>query len=221
MICLRNAWHPLFFTCKYCFVQDNYKALLVNAYNAFAIDMVVAHPCAGGVPCSSVKDVTVPFGVSSVWTWRIFNIGGAECALDDIEQSVVRPVFKDPRMHAALNCASISCPDLMPAAFEASTLSSQLNDHVQRWLSNPAKGLNVTTVGGSSPSAIELSLIFSWYSEDFKNYYNGGLAAFLTNFGPPEVADFVSVFGTDVDAWGNSLSFFEYDWNLATIPRSM
>ena len=71
--------------------------------------------------------------------WKRFNLGGSVYSLDDIEHGIIRPTFKDPRIHSAVNCASISCPDLRKEAYEESSLDFALINQTQLWLQNPSK----------------------------------------------------------------------------------
>ena len=182
-------------------------AALLNAYNAFAVDMVVSNLC-GAQICPSIRTVSnIPLGFS-VWNWKRFNLGGSVYSLDDIEHGIIRPTFKDPRIHSAVNCASISCPDLRKEAYEESSLDFALTNQTQLWLQNPSKGIH--REAGSSE--IKLSKIFDWYRSDFDEYFENGLGNFIKTFGGTVGEQFVKDFGTSTTAW--DITYFDYNWEL-------
>ena len=95
---------------------DEQRALLINAYNAFTVQLIVSQP----VRPASIRDLPSP------WKTAQWTLGGHALSLDDIEHGLLRPVFRDPRVHFAVNCASVGCPPLWGAPFEAAALDAQL-----------------------------------------------------------------------------------------------
>lgn len=143
------------------------EALLINAYNAMTVEWIVEN-----YPTKSIWDTLRPFKA------RRFRLGGQSVSLDEIEMRLRN--MKDPRIHAAIVCASRSCPPLRREAYVASRLNQQLNSNVREWLANPS-------LNRFYPSKHEalISPIFKWYRKDFDSY-PGGLRGFLLKFGPPE-----------------------------------
>jgi hypothetical protein len=125
------------------------KAFLINAYNALTVKLIVDH-----YPVKSIKKIGGLF--TKPWTLEFFSLLGGEIkALDPIEHEWLRPKFKDYRIHAAVNCASVSCPPLRNEAFTADKLDSQLDSQMRSWLSDKDRN----RLNGEK---FEISKIFSW-----------------------------------------------------------
>jgi len=156
-------------------------ALLINAYNAFTLKLILNH-----YPLKSIKDI----GSSKRWKAKIWTLGGTLVSLDYLENTLLRPMG-DPRIHFAINCASISCPDLRNELFNANTLDEQLTDSSKIFLENIQKGSTIKMGSGwfSSGETLNISKIFSWFESDFnkysgsvKNLYKNMLQSKLRNF---------------------------------------
>ncbi|WP_097459832.1 DUF547 domain-containing protein [Mangrovitalea sediminis] len=138
--------------------RDQQLAFLINAYNAFTVDLILRHY--PGI--KSIKDIGSWF--SSPWSIRFFTLLDGKRTLDDVEHKLIRPVYRDPRVHMALNCASKGCPALRPEAYEADRLDAQLNDSVRRFLGDrPRNRYN------ASAGELQVSKIFDWYGDDWQN----------------------------------------------------
>lgn len=127
-------------------------AFYINAYNITAIRKVLEK-----YPTTSIRDTG-----DAVWKQNAINLAGKAYSLDQIEHQVLRPMG-DARMHFAIVCASLSCPDLRREAYSAAKLNAQLDDQTRRFLSNTAKGLRV------EGNRVFQSAIFSWFKDDFKD----------------------------------------------------
>jgi len=135
-------------------------AFLINAYNAFTVELILTrYP-----DLASIKDLGSLF--RSPWKIEFFNLLGAKRHLDWVEHEALRPKFADPRLHAAVNCASIGCPALRPEAFTAARLEVQLEDGIQRFLGDRTR--NRVRNG-----RLEVNPIFKWYREDFEQGHQG------------------------------------------------
>jgi len=169
--------------------KDERLAYWLNAYNAFTVKLVVDN-----YPVKSIKDIKkgIVF-VNSVWDIKFIYIEGVNYDLNNIEHSIIRKRFDEPRIHFALNCASVSCPRLRNEAFTANKLESQLVDQTKYFLSNSIKNK-------IAADKMELSKIFSWFGGDFKK--QGTLIEFLNQYAPVKI---------NADAKKKSLP---YDWNL-------
>lgn len=170
-------------------------AYWINVYNIFAIDLVVDHPS-----IESIKDIGSFW--NPVWKLEAGALGGKAYTLDQIEHEILRPMG-EPRAHAAIVCASVSCPPLTRAPFEASKLESQLDAAVARWLSNPHKGMRLDR----AEHTLIVSRIFDWFASDFDKL--GGVLAFVT---PHLAADDAAWLRSHRDSV--SLDYFSYDWGL-------
>lgn len=141
-------------------------AFYINAYNILALKMVLDH-----WPIDSIKDVGNL--ISPVWGKSAGEIDGKAVSLDEIENKTLRPMG-EPRIHFAIVCASVSCPDLRNSPYTASNLNVQLNEQVQQFLSNAEKGLRINN------NSIQISRIFDWFEKDFKPV--GGVEAFIRRY---------------------------------------
>ena len=181
------------------------QAFLINAYNAATVQLVLTrYP-----KLDSIKDLGGL--LSSPWKKQFVPLLGQTRSLDDIEHGLLRgaPDYRDPRIHFAVNCASIGCPALRPEAFTAARLDAQLADQTQRFLRDRSR--NRLRAGTSAkPPTLELSSIFDWYGKDFARL--GGVAAFVAAYAdaigatPPQA--------TALRAGKVTLRFLPYDWTL-------
>ncbi|MGR9071432.1 MAG: DUF547 domain-containing protein [Gammaproteobacteria bacterium] len=146
--------------------QEEMLAFYINAYNILAIKTVLDH-----WPVKSIKDAGS--FIFPVWYRNAGRIGGEDVTLNEIEHDVLRPMG-DSRIHFAIVCASVSCPDLRAEAYTASKLAKQLDEQAERFLNNPDKGLYVES------GQVHLSQIFDWFAGDFKKW--GGVEAFLRSY---------------------------------------
>lgn len=163
-------------------------AYWINAYNAFTVDIILQN-----YPLGSIRDLhTVP-GIATIWHESFFEIGGQPTSLNQIEHGILRVAFEEPRIHFAINCASLSCPVLRAEAYFAEKLEAQLTDQARLFLSQPLRNR-------ISPQEIELSKIFSWFSGDFTK--TGSLIDFLNQYVPVKI---------QADA---EISYMPYDWSL-------
>jgi len=170
--------------------RDERLAYWLNAYNAYTVKIVVKN-----YPQKSIKDIKkgIPF-VNTVWDIKFINIENQIYDLNNVEHGIVRPRFEEPRVHFALNCASVSCPRLRNEAFVAEKLDAQLTDQTRYFLKNPIKN-KITS------EKAELSKIFSWFKGDFTN--NGStVKGFINQYSDVQLND------------ATKISHLGYDWNL-------
>ncbi len=171
--------------------REERLAYWINAYNAFTIKLIIDH-----YPVKSIKDIgsilAVPF-VNSVWDAKFFSIGGVQMSLNQIEHSILRKQFDEPRIHFAIVCASISCPSLMNSAYTASDLEGQLQRQAQSFIQDSTKNY-------LSLNHLKLSSIFKWFKSDFTKH--GSLKQFVAKFANAPIAPRAKV------------DFLEYNWEL-------
>ncbi|WP_353266168.1 VTT domain-containing protein [Gemmatimonas sp.] len=174
-------------------------AFWINTYNAYTIQLINSRK-----ERRSIRNINKRFGVTfkSPWAEPIVKAGGATLTLDDVEHTIVRPTFKDPRIHVALVCAAKGCPPLRSEAFVGSRIDVQLDDQARRFLAQTMKNrvdVAARTVYGSP--------IFTWYREDFGGTLVG-VGAFWARFLPDGAArDLVR---SGAFRWVDT----EYDWTL-------
>jgi hypothetical protein len=140
--------------------REQRMAFLINAYNAFTVELILTrYP-----DLKSIKDLGS--FVQSAWRKKFFSLLGEPRHLDWIEHEQLRPLYNDPRVHAAVNCASIGCPALRNEAFTAGRLEAQLDDGMIRFLGDRTRN----RVNGGQ---LEVSAIFKWFKEDFEKGHKG------------------------------------------------
>lgn len=161
-------------------------AFWINAYNLLTIDLITQH-----AEIASIKDLGSLF--KSPWKTYQWAIGGRTYTLDDIEHNNLRK-RGDPRVHMALVCASLSCPDLRAEAYTADRLDSQLDTQAQLFLNNTTKGLAITSAG------LVLSPILKWYAEDFG--------------GKEGVLKFIAAHHKTNPTAADIADYFDYNWQL-------
>ena len=164
--------------------RDDKLALLINAYNAATLRLVLDH-----MPVTSIRDIPA----KARWAARRWTVGGRTMSLANIENAELRAKFNDPRIHFAINCASIGCPKLRNGAFTGGAINAELTAHTNdvhagaRWLHTTADGFLLTK-------------IYRWYEGDF--IQSAGTAKkFAARFAP-------GIAKTPRRGW------LPYDWSL-------
>ncbi|MFU8892967.1 MAG: DUF547 domain-containing protein [Luteolibacter sp.] len=174
--------------------REEQMAFLINLYNAATLKLVIDH-----YPIESIREIGGM--LRSPWKQNVVRMFGEMVTLDHVEHDVLRPDFKDARIHFAVNCASIGCPDLRNEAFRAADLERQLEEQTQAFLSDRTR--NHFDVENNT---LHLSSIFDWYEEDFIEA-SGSVEKF--------VAPYLSDREQAVIAQGNiRIRHTDYDWNL-------
>jgi hypothetical protein len=144
--------------------RSDQLAYWINAYNAFALKSVVEHyPLRRRGIVGLVFPANSIWQIAGVWKNRRWRAAGQTLSLDQIEHDIIRPVFKEPRSHFVLVCASTSCPDLGMRAYRGDALERQLNEQTRRFLHDPRKGVRIDAAAGT----IHVSKIFDWFADDF------------------------------------------------------
>ena len=132
-------------------------AYWVNLYNMVTIQTVLRH-----YPVASIRDIKISPGWFSTGPWgaKLVTVEGTALSLDDIEHRILRPIWRDPRIHYAVNCASIGCPNLPPAPFTAATTAAMLDQAARDFINHP-RGAAIES------GRLVASSIFVWYASDF------------------------------------------------------
>lgn len=193
------------------FSRDQQLAFLINAYNLYTLKLIVEH-----YPLKSIRDIGSLF--TNTWNKKFpwLKLFGEEVTLDNIEHDMIREKkddlsnklvkvkFAEPRIHFAVNCASIGCPMLLNEAFTAQNLERNLEKATKLFMRDKSRNrLNV------KEKALEISpIVGKWYSGDFVKY-SGGVKKFAAKYmtDDPKVKKAILHEDTDIDTT-------DYDWNL-------
>ena len=181
-------------------------AFLINAYNAFTVELILTeYP-----DLKSIKQIG-PF-YSTPWKIKFFKLLGEERYLDWVEHEQLRPLYADPRVHGAVNCASIGCPALRNEAFTAAKLEAQLDDGMLRFMSD-------RTRNRMKDGRLEVSSIFDWFHEDWEKGHKG--YAQLDDLFAKYAAQLTDDAGDQAKLRAKAVSVkrFDYDWSLNALGR--
>ncbi len=171
-------------------------AFWVNLYNAATIDVVLAR-----YPVASIREIKPNPFATGPWGEPRVSVAGQRLSLDDIEHRILRKDWREPRVHYALNCASIGCPNLMARAWRAESLSADLDAAARAYVGS-ARGVAVTAQG------LRLSRIYQWFAEDFGD--EGALRAHLGAFAPQSARAAIAT---------APIIGYAYDWSLNDVAR--
>jgi hypothetical protein len=184
--------------------RNDRLAFWINLYNAATLKLICDH-----YPVTSINDLhsggTIIAHVigTTAWDKKIVRVQGRVITLNDVEHTIIRPQFKDPRAHFALVCASKSCPPLRNEAYEGRRLDAQLDDQARIFLADPARNaFDVAT------RTADISKIFSWYERDFGGSEGDVLRALAPWLAGPIRASIIA----EPTAW--TVGFKDYDWSL-------
>ncbi|MGM8897671.1 MULTISPECIES: DUF547 domain-containing protein [unclassified Psychrobacter] len=183
--------------------KDEQLAFLINVYNAATIELVlIKYP-----NIKSIKDIGGL--LSSPWKQDFIPLLGKTRSLDDIEHNLIRGSkrYNEPRIHFAVNCASIGCPALLDDAFTGKKLERQLEQVTNKFLADSSRN----RLKGST---LEVSPIFKWYKEDFETNWRGtnDLEGFLARYSSSLGLNKSQT--ADLKAGKTKISYTNYNWNL-------
>lgn len=176
------------------FSKDQKLAFLINAYNAFTIKLIVDN-----YPVKSIKDIGSFF--STPWKIEFINLLGKKIHLDHLEHTQIRSSFNNPKIHFALNCASLGCPNIQKVPFTATNFDELLDKAVSDFLLNPHRN-----IWDKEKKTLSLSKIFKWYQADFQKN-NESILQFIQSLNlydgltPENISEI-------------SIKYLDYDWNL-------
>lgn len=158
------------------------KAYWINAYNAFTVRLILEH-----YPVKSIRNISSP------WETKFITIESKKYNLNDIEHQILRPIFKDPRIHFAINCASYSCPKLWNKAITAKNIETELDALSREFINDPKR--NILTA-----EKIQISEIFKWFQEDFVREQS--------------LIDFLNQYAKTTIKPDARIEYLEYNWSL-------
>lgn len=170
-------------------------AFWIDLYNELTVKVVLDH-----YPVSSIKEIDISPGLFSSGPWgrKLLMVAGEPVSLDDIEHRILRPIWRDPRIHYALNCAALGCPNLQPRAFTAANTEALLDTAARDYVNSPR---GAAIVGGR----LIVSSIYKWYEADFGGSERGVIAHLKRYAAPPLATALARV---------DSISGYRYDWAL-------
>jgi len=170
-------------------------AFWVDLYNELTVKLVLDR-----YPVSSIRDIAISPGLLFVGPWgrKLITVEGEPLSLDDIEHRILRPIWRDPRIHYAVNCAAIGCPNLQPSAFTAANSEALLEKAAKDYV-NHTRG---AAVGGGR---LTVSSIYVWYEADFGGTETG-VIEHLRRYARPELAAMLAGIAR--------ISGDRYDWAL-------
>lgn len=183
-------------------------AFYINAYNSTTLLSITER-----YPVNSIKDI------SGVWNKRKWSVAGQKLTLDDIEHERLRKDFSEPRIHFAVNCASIGCPPLAPVPYLPETLADQLDSSCRAYFSDSA-----LTYLDSGSGKLHTSKIFDWFGADFKSFPPDSRANSDLSKKEASIVSFIASFLVEEKAaelltQTRSLKYLSYDWGLNDIKR--
>ncbi len=168
-------------------------AYWINLYNAQTVALILEHP-----EVNSIRDLKSGLFSIGPWKLKLIKIGAEKLSLDDVEHRILRPIFGDPRIHFALNCASIGCPNLSPKAYTARNVQSLLDAGARAYISHP-RGAHF------EDQVLVLSSVFDWFGEDFGGSREERLR-YLAGFAEPDLAARLRSHRGEIR--------YEYNWKL-------
>jgi hypothetical protein len=170
-------------------------AYWVNFYNALTVKVVLDH-----YPVATIRDIDITpgFFADGPWGAKLATVEGQKIALDDIEHRILRPIWKDPRIHYVVNCASIGCPDIPSVAVTADNADKLMEAGAVAYV-NHWRGVTVTG------DRVVVSSIYAWFDEDFGGT-EAGVLDHLRRYARPDLA--AKLEGRD------SYNDDAYDWKL-------
>ncbi len=175
------------------FTEKEQLAYLINLYNAATLKLIV-----DSYPLKSIRDLQSP------WKQNRVKLFGEYTSLDAIEHERLRKDYSEPRIHFAVNCASIGCPALRNEAFTAAKLETQLDQQTHAFLNDPSHNRF-----DPADNTIHLSSIFDWFGGDFKKH-SGSIEKFIAPYFPKDAQK-------PILSGSAKIKFSDYNWNLNDI----
>jgi hypothetical protein len=182
------------------FSRNQKLAFLINAYNAFTLKIIIKN-----YPVDSIKDIGNIF--KNTWKIKFFTLLGEKRHLDWIEHDVLRKKFDEPRIHFAVNCASISCPSLLEKVFQPKKLDQQFNTAAKNFLTNSQKNR-----WDREANILYLSKIFEWYGQDFQEKHSS-FKQYIIPFFAKSPSEKKKIKSADI-------KYLDYNWKLNEAPAN-
>ena len=160
------------------FARAEQRAYWINLYNATTLKTVLDY-----YPVKSIRKINISPGLfeSGPWGAKLLKVEGEELSLNDIEHRILRPIWKDPRTHYAVNCASLGCPNLAPRAYTAVLMEGLLDDGARAYVNHP-RGVEFRD------HLLYVSSIYKWFRSDFGGS-EAAVLGHLLQYAHPDLAD--------------------------------
>ena len=171
-------------------------AYWINHYNARTVELILEN-----YPIDSIKDISFSFFSFGPWDEELITVEDIDLSLNDIEHRILRPIWKDPRIHYAVNCASIGCPNLLPKPFTSETSEMLLNEAAKSYVNHP-RGVRF------EDGKLVLSKIFDWYIVDFGGSTDS-LLKHLLEYSEPHLSHIIKHYKGKLE--------YDYNWQLNEI----
>lgn len=180
------------------------KAYWINLYNALTVEVIRSR-----YPVASIMDINISPGLFSRGPWgaKLLGVEGEKLSLDDIEHRILRPIWKDNRVHYAVNCASLGCPNLQPVAYTSDNLDLLLEQGAREYINHP-RGMAI------KDGKLQVSSIYVWFQEDFGGSAEGLMEHWL-KYANSTLAEMLKNYSGGLE--------HDYDWRLnglGPVPRS-
>jgi hypothetical protein len=174
-------------------------AYWINLYNAVTVEVILQH-----YPVQSIRDIDISPGLFADGPWgkKLLTIEGQAISLNDIEHRILRPLWQDPRVHYALNCASVGCPNLSDSAYTAHTIDARLDQAAIAYVNDP-RGVSY------EDGKLTVSSIYNWFRKDF-GASDQAVIEHLKYYASATLQD--SLAGSE------EISGYYYNWSLNDAP---
>jgi len=175
--------------------RDEQRAFWINLYNVLAVKVVLDH-----YPVESIQDIDISgWFADGPWKAKLLTIEGEEISLDDIEHRILRPIWKDNRLHYSVNCASIGCPNLQAEPFTSENTDRLLEKGAREYINHP-RGARF-----EDAETLVVSSIYDWFQLDFGDNREG-VIRHLIKYSEAAKAGRLKTFSGKIK--------YEYDWTL-------
>ena len=170
-------------------------AYWLNLYNALTVRLAIDN-----YPIKSIKEIDISPGLfaNGPWAKKLFKVEGVPLSLNDIEHRILRPIWRDPRIHYVINCASIGCPNLQPLALTGRNVMAILEAAAREFINHP----RAVSYDGTR---LVLSKLYQWYAEDFGGD-DESIISHISQFANSRLRERLKQ--------QKSITNFEYDWSL-------
>lgn len=165
----------------------------INMYNAVTVQVVLEN-----YPVESIRKIYGGLLGTGPWNEPLITVTGQELTLNDIEHRILRPIWRDPRIHYAVNCASMGCPNLAAQAFTSANTEALLDQSARSFINHPRA---VAFANGR----LKLSSIYDWYDSDFGTNQRERLEH-LRQYAEPELAAQLADYAGRIK--------YDYGWDL-------
>ena len=175
--------------------RSEQKAYWINLYNALTVDLILSR-----FPVASIRDIHISPGLFARGPWgaKLLTIEGEKLSLDDLEHRILRPIWRDQRVHYALNCASLGCPNLQPRAYTSDNSEALLEKGAREFINHP-RGVTI------QEGKLKVSSLYVWFQEDFGRGAADLMAHWL-EYAEPDLAG-------ALENYQGGLAH-DYDWRL-------